>query len=194
MIDALTERGFGDVMYQVATTTTYPGWGYMVKEGATTIWEAWCRSNAADSMIMWATIDEFFYNDLAGIKGPDYHGPGYMTPGFREIEIKPHVLGDLTFASASIRTMRGMVSSSWKNMDNSLTLEVSIPVNSQAKVSVPKTGLENIIVEEGGKTIWKDCAYVGGVVGITDGSESADYVTFDVGSGSYAFKLSCFVR
>ena len=194
MIDALTERGFGDVMYQVATTTTYPGWGYMVKEGATTIWEAWGRSNAADSMIMWATIDEFFYNDLAGIKGPDYHGPGYMTPGFREIEIKPHVLGDLTFASASIRTMRGMVSSSWKNMDNSLTLEVSIPVNSQAKVSVPKTGLENIIVEEGGKTIWKDCAYVGGVVGITDGSESADYVTFDVGSGSYAFKLSCFVR
>ncbi|MBC8231933.1 family 78 glycoside hydrolase catalytic domain [bacterium] len=190
MIDTLTERGFGDVMYQVATTTTYPSWGYMVKEGATTIWEAWGKSNAADSMIMWATIDEFFYNDLAGIKGPDYHGPGYMTPGFREIEIKPHVLGDLTFARASIRTVRGIVSSSWQKMDSSLTLEVSIPVNSRAKVSVPKIGLENVIVEEGGKTIWKDGSYVSGVAGIADGSDSPGYVTFDVGSGSYLFRLS----
>ncbi len=189
MIDVLTKLGFGDVMYQVATTTTYPGWGYMVKEGATTIWEAWGRSNAADSMIMWATIDEFFYNDLAGIKGPDYHGPDYMTPGFRNIELKPHVFGDLTSANASIKTVRGMVSSSWKKTDNSLTLEASIPVNSRAKVSVPKIGLENVIVEEGGKTIWKDGSYVSGVVGITDGSESTDYVTFDVGSGFYSFKL-----
>ncbi len=179
-------------MYKVATTSTYPGWGYMVKEEATTIWEAWGRGSdagAADSMIMWATIDEFFYNDLAGIKGPDYYGPGYMTPGFKKIEIKPHVLGDLTSASASIKTVRGMVSSSWKKSDNSLTLELSIPVNSQARVSVPKMGLENVIVEEGGKTIWKDGSYVSGVGGIADGSESADYVTFDVGSGSYSFKV-----
>ena len=190
MIDALTERGFGDVMYKVATTTTYPGWGYMVEQGATTIWEAWGRSNAADSMIMWATIDEFFYNDLAGIKGPDYHGPGYMTPGFREIEIKPHVLGNLTSASASIKTVRGMVSSSWKRTENTITLKVSIPVNSRAKMSVPKMGLENVTISEGGKIIWKESVYVGGVAGITDGSESADYVTFDVGSGSYSFKLS----
>jgi len=188
MIDALTDRGCGDIMYKVVTATTYPGWGYMVKGGATTIWEAWGKSNAADSMIMWATIDEFFYNDLAGIRGPDYHGPGYMTPGFREIEIKPHVLGDLTSASASIKTARGMISSSWKKTDNSLTLEVSIPVNSRAKVSVPKIGLENVTISESGKIIWKDGSYVGGVTGITDGSDSADYVTFDVGSGFYSFK------
>lgn len=192
MIDALTEHGFGDVMYKVTTTSTYPGWGYMVKQGATTIWEAWARGSDAggsDSMIMWATIDEFFYNDLAGIKGPDYHGPGYMTPGFKEIEIKPHVLGDLEYARASIETVRGMISSSWEKADESLTLEVTIPVNSRAKVSVPKMELENVAISESGKTIWKDGSYVNGVAGITDGSSSADYVTFDVGSGSYFFKL-----
>jgi len=189
MIDALTDCGYGDVMYKVTATTTYPGWGYMVEQGATTIWESWGRSNAADSMIMWATIDEFFYNDLAGIRGPDYHGPGYMAPGFKEIEIKPHVLGDLTSASASIKTVRGMISSSWEKDGNSLTLEVSIPVNSRAKVSVPKIGLENVIISESGKIIWKDGSYLGGVEGIKDGSESADHVTFDVGSGDYSFKL-----
>ncbi len=197
MIEALTKFSDGKAMYQIANTTTYPGWGYMVKQGATTIWESWGgdwanttrHGNRADSMMMWGCIDKFFYNYLAGIKGPDYHGPGYMAPGFKEIEIKPHVLGDLTSASASVKTVRGMVSSSWEKTDHSLTLEVSIPVNSQAKVSIPKIGLEDVTIFEGGRTIWKDGSYIGDVVGVTDGNENADYVTFEVGSGSYSFKV-----
>ena len=141
-------------------------------------------------MIMWATVDEFFYNDLAGIKGPDYHGPGYMTPGFRQICIKPYIPGELEHASAYIRTVRGMVSSGWKKGEKSITLEVTIPVNSEAKVSVPRIGLQNVTVEESGKVIWKDGSYVSGVAGIADGNENADYVTFDVGSGSYSLILS----
>lgn len=193
LLDSLTEYGYGDVLYELVTTPTYPSWGYMVEQGATTIWEAWgygSRAGGAESMIMWATVDEFFYNDLAGIKGPDYHGPGYMTPGFREICIKPYVPDELEHASASFKTVRGMVSSSWKKGDKSLTLEVIIPVNSEAKVSVPKIGLKNVTVQEDGQTIWKDGLYISGVAGIISGSESPDYVTFDVGSGSYSFELN----
>ena len=180
-------------MYSLVNRTTYPGWGYMVDQGATTVWEAWSRSMSsawrAESMAMFATIDEFFYSYLAGIKGPDYYGSGFMTPGFRSIEIKPHILGDLTSASASIKTVRGRLSSSWKRKGNSIILEVTIPANSQARVSMPKVALGKITVEESGKTIWKNGSYFDGVEGITDGSESAEYVIFDVGSGSYAFKV-----
>ncbi len=189
MIDTLADHGQGDVLYQVTTTPTYPGWGYMVEQGATTIWEAWGLGGGAESMIMWATIDEFFYNDLAGIKGPDYYGPPYMTPGFRRIRIEPHLLGDLKHASASIKTVRGMVSSGWKRTDDSVALDVSVPVNSEAKVSVPKAGLQSVTVEEGGEVIWRNGSYVGGVAGITGGSEKAECVVFDVGSGSYSFTL-----
>ena len=139
---------------------------------------------------MWATVDEFFYNDLAGVKGPDYHGPGYMTPGFRELCIKPYIPDDLEHASASIRTVRGVVSAGWKKADDSLTLDVTIPVNSEAKVSVPKIGLRNGAIEESGKVTWKDGSYVSGVAGITWGSEGADYITLHVGSGAYSLKLS----
>lgn len=204
MIEALTKFSDGKAMYQIATTTTYPGWGYMVRQGATTIWESWGgdwvnttthrAAHRADSMMMWGCIDKFFYNYLAGIGEPDYHGLGYMVPGFRKIEIKPHVLGDLTSASASIKTVRGMVSSSWEKTDDSLTLEVSIPVNSQAKVSIPKMGLDNVTVKESGKTIFEDGSYIGGVMAVTDGNENTDYVTFEVGSGSYSFKLSGNIR
>jgi len=194
MIDTLTKQGYGETMYEVAAKTTYPGWGYMVRQGATTIWEAWGGhdnlASAAESMIMWATIDEFFYNDLAGIKGPDYYGPGYMTPGFRQIHIEPHVLGDLTHARATIKTVRGTVSSSWKRTEDSLTLDVAVPAGCRAKVSVPKIGLTDATVTEGGKTILKDGGYASGVEGITDGDETTEFVTFDVGSGSYCFELS----
>ena len=192
LLDALTKYGYGDVLYEAVTSPTYPSWGYMVEQGATTIWEAWglgSRAGGSESMIMWATVDEFFYNDLAGIQGPDYHGPDYMTPGFREICIKPYVPEELEYANASIRTVRGRISAGWKKADNSIALEVTIPVNSKAKVSVPKIGLKNVTVQESGKVIWKDGSYVSGVAGITGGSESADYVSFDVGSGSYSIKL-----
>lgn len=193
LLDSLTDYGYGDVLYEAVTTPTYPSWGYMVEQGATTIWESWgqgSRAGGAESMIMWATVDEFFYNDLAGIKGPDYHGTGYMAPGFRQICIKPYVPDEMGHASASIRTVRGIVSSGWKKGENSIILEVTIPVNSAAEVSVPKIGLENITIEEGSEIIWKDGSYVSGVAGITGGNESADYIKFCVGSGSYSLKLS----
>jgi len=196
MIDTLAAEGHGNLMYRVATAKTYPGWGYMVDQDATTIWETWGGHAmahgypGAESMIMWATIDEFFYNDLAGIRGPEYYGPGDMTPGFRQIEIHPYVVGDLTYASASIKTVRGIISSSWKNTDASLTLEVTIPANATAQVSVPTLGLNEFAITEGGKTVWKNASYVSGVAGVNGAGRDGDWVTFDVGSGRYCFELS----
>jgi alpha-L-rhamnosidase len=193
LIDALAEHGQGELLYRVATQTTYPGWGYMVAEGATTIWESWSLAStvgAAESMIMWATIDEFFYNDLAGIVGPEFYGPRQMAPGFREVSIRPRLLGDLQYARASIRTVRGVVRSSWQRGTAAVKLDVTIPVNSQARVSVPKVGSGSVTVTESSRTVWENGRFVDGVPGIAAGAESDESVTFDVGSGSYSFESS----
>jgi alpha-L-rhamnosidase len=196
LIDSLAALRHGNLMYRVATAKTYPGWGYMVDQGATTIWETWGGYAmahgypGAESMIMWATIDEFFYNDLAGIRGPEYYGPAQVAPGFRRIEIRPHAVGDLTHAEASIKTVRGVISSGWKRMDGSFVLEVKIPANSTARVSVPMLGIEKGVVTEGGKTVWQNDSYVSGVAGIRGAARDADWVTFDIGSGRYRFELS----
>jgi alpha-L-rhamnosidase len=190
MIDKLVELGCGDLMYRVVNQTAYPGWGFMVDQGATTIWESWSllsRVGDAESMIMWATIDELFYHDLAGIGAPEYYGATDMEPGFRQIHIRPHVLGDLKHAGASVKTVRGIISSSWKRTGDSLALDVTIPVNAEAKVSVPTIGLKNVTITEAGKVIWKGGRFVKGVSGITAGSGTEDYITFDVGSGTYSF-------
>ena len=193
LIDTLTQHGQGDVLHDLVATPTYPGWGYMVAQGATTIWESWSLQStvgAAESMIMWASIDEFFYNDLAGIKGPDYHGPGFMKPGFRDIHIEPHPLGDLEHAAAEITTVRGQVSSRWRRTDHSFSLEVNIPVNSAARVSLPTLGLSNVSVSEGGAPIWQDNAYLAGRDGLTSARARPGYIDIAIGSGKYHFELT----
>ncbi len=194
MVEALTRHGLADVMYRVATATTYPGWGYMVEKGATTIWECWGRfwpnpRWRADSMMMWATIDKFFYHDLAGISEPGFYSPDTMVPGFQEFEIKPVVPDGLEYAGASIRTVKGIISSRWKRNKNAFSLEVVIPVNSRAKVSIPKMGLANVSVVEGDTCIWEKGKSLKNIEGITEGVEGNDHITFTVGSGIYCFQL-----
>ncbi len=169
-IESLVDNGLGEIMYNVVNQTEYPGWGYMVSQGATTVWESWGRKTirygGEDSMTMLAGIGRFFYNDIAGIGEPDFYGSRRFVPGYGHIVIKPHVLGDLKYASASIKTVRGIVSSSWKRTEDSLTLEVAIPVNSTAKVNVPKIGLQNVTVTESGRIVYKAGRFIKGVAGI----------------------------
>jgi alpha-L-rhamnosidase len=190
---SLAEHGLGDLMYGVVNQTTYPGWGYMVAQGATTLWEAWGLRNdvgsGEESMGMWNSIEEFFYRDIAGIGGPAYFGPGIVPPGFRQIDIRPHVLGDLSHASASIKTVRGAVSSSWRLTDSSFSLDVVVPANSSAQVSVPTFGLAAPAIQESGNTVWQGGSYVAGTPGFTGAAQDGDRVVFDVGSGPYSFVL-----
>lgn len=198
VMDAFSDLGRADVLYRVAAATDYPGWGYMVRHGATAIWECWgggvqnlpIKINSGEqSMMQLASIIEFFYGGLAGLEGPAYLGPRVIPPGFRQIRIRPRVVGDITSVAAHIRTVRGIVGVDWKRAENSLLFQATIPVNARAKISLPKMGLREVVVEEGGRPLWKKGTYLGGIAGIAGGREEPDYVTFDVGCGRYDFTL-----
>ncbi len=180
---ALPRYGAADVLYRIATQTTFPSWGYQIERGATTLWETWDgnpQERLSYNMKIFGSIEKFFYKDLAGIRP--------AAPGFRRLVIKPCVVGDLTWVRASTHTVRGLVAVEWEKGDGTLDMRVTIPVNSRAIVSVPGIGLRNVSVKEGNKTIWKDGGYIAAVEGISGGRESEDYVTFEVGSGSYEFR------
>ncbi len=187
ILDVLTRYGQANLAYKIITQTTYPGWGYMIREGATTIWERWEYLANADmnshNHIMLGTVDTWFYKTLAGINIDP------ARPGFRKIIIRPHIVSDLNYVGASFKSIRGMVSSSWTKDDRSLILNVTLPVNTQGRISVPKIDEKNVTIRESGKVVWENNSYIGGVVGITDGRNDNGYVTFDVGSGSYFFKV-----
>ena len=204
LLEALSEHGRGEVLYDIVTTPTYPGWGYMMAHGATTIWENWGGDptvwknhphnkvgGGAESMIMWATVDEFFYHDLAGIKGPKYYGGRSPAPGFSEIVIQPFVADDLASAGAVVRTVRGLISSRWRKTVGGLTLDVLIPPNATAVVHVPTLGSDRPRIVETRSTTWENGAYVPGIEGIThaEADRGATAVVFSVGSGYYRFSV-----
>ena len=157
----------------------------MIKEGATTLWERWESLTEvgmnSQNHIMLGSVDAWFYRYLAGIQLDP------SAPGWQRIRIKPHILGDLQFASASLYTVRGLVSSRWTKGYNSLELQVTVPVNSQAKVSIPTIGLENVVIKEGDTVIWEHGKPGHPVAGVNGGTAEQAYVTFEVGSGTYCF-------
>ena len=200
-MESLVENGLGQVVYDAVNHTEFPGWGYMIDQGATTVWEGWSLVtkvkewndklyHAEESMTMLVGVGRLFYESIAGIQEPPYYGTAKFGLGYRHFQIKPHPLGDLKHAEASIKTVRGIISSSWKRTKNSFVLEIEIPVGSTAKVSVPSIGLKNAVVTEGGAVVWKAGAYVKGVAGIDAGIQAAEYYTFDVGSGRYKFTVT----
>jgi alpha-L-rhamnosidase len=193
-MESLVENGLGEIVYDAVNTTEFPGWGYMIDQGATTIWESWGMLkggyHAEESMTMLAGVGRLFYESIAGIQEPSYYGTRKFGPGYANFQIKPHALGDLKHAEASIKTVRGIISSSWKRTKNSFVLEIEIPVNSTAKVSVPTLGLNAVAITEGGQAVWKDNSYLDGVAGIAKARRDVDGVTFDIGSGRYRFEMS----
>ncbi|MDA2926395.1 hypothetical protein MYX78_04040 [Acidobacteria bacterium AH-259-G07] len=131
---------------------------------------------------MIGSSEKFFYKDLAGISP--------ATPGYSRITIRPQIVGDLTDVKASVATVRGPVSVDWKRGDQDFEMEVALPVNSRAEVGVPTLGLVNVVIQESGHTVWREGRYHAGVGGISGAVRMGEYVTFEVGSGSYAFRLS----
>jgi len=200
-MESLVENGLGQVVYDAVNHREFPGWGYMVDQGATTVWEGWSLVtkvkewdnnpyHAEESMTMLAGVGRLFYESIAGIQEPPFYGTREFGPGYGHFQIKPHALGDLTHAEASIKTVRGIISSGWKRTKHSFVLEIEIPVGSTAHVSVPTLGINAFAITEGGKAVWQNDAYINGVAGIADARRDADWVAFDVGSGSYCFELT----
>jgi alpha-L-rhamnosidase len=187
ILETLTRYGKAELAYAIATQRTYPSWGHMIELGATTIWERW-EYLAGSGMnshnhIMFGTVDSWLYKTLAGINVDP------SAPAFEHIIIKPHVLSDLKYVSASLVTIRGTISSEWINAGDSLILKVTVPVNTVADVYVPKIGFQKVIISESGVVVWRGSDYLAKVDGIIGGREEGGFVVFSVGSGTYVFEL-----
>jgi alpha-L-rhamnosidase len=183
----LLARRASDLAYDLAVQTEYPSWGYMMEHGATTLWELWQQKTGpsmnSHNHPMFGGVGTYLYESLAGIN----YDP--KDPGYRHIAIRPGVVRDLKWAAGSIETVRGTVSSSWKRGDGTLTVDVDIPVGSDAEVLLPRLGMDGLEVLEAGQPVWQKGAFAAGVAGVTAAAESKEGVVVRCGSGRYSFEL-----
>jgi alpha-L-rhamnosidase len=144
LLNALSMAGHADAAYGMVDEPSYPGWGYMLERGATTVWETWAESDDVYSQNhpMFGSVSEWFYKYLAGIR------PEERTVGFDRFRIEPTLPHGLEWVEAIYESVRGTVRSSWRLEDGLLHLDVEIPVNTTAVVQIPTS--EPSSAREGG--------------------------------------------
>jgi alpha-L-rhamnosidase len=180
LLEVLSKFDRADVAYTIATQTTYPSWGYMIREGATTIWERW-EYLAGEGMnshnhIMFGTVDIWFYRNLGGVR--------VIKPGFEEVEIRPDQV-ELKFVAVSLNTVRGPLRVEVER-GVSTRMRVSVPVGTSAKVYVPIPG-PNAVVREGKTVIWAEGRAKESPEGIKGIRLQDRYLEVEVGSGDFDF-------
>jgi alpha-L-rhamnosidase len=177
LLETLTENGYPEVAYKIATQETYPGWGFMLANGATTLWERWelGTTNAMNSHNhpMMGSVDSWFYKYILGII------PDINNPGFQKFTIHPYILNDLNFANGELNTVKGTIKSTWKKENGSLYLDITIPENSTAIVFVPAKNSKSITESNNDIVNSPEIKLL---------RTQSDCAVFQVGSGTYHFK------
>ena len=164
VMEVLTRNGHADLAYKLCTIDTYPSWGYMIKKGATTVWELWNGDEAGPSMNsgchahLIGDLLRWYYEDLAGIAPePVSDAPlRAATPAFRRIWMEPCFPEGLDHVKASFEAPLGLISSEWTRIGRKLVWRIEIPVGAIATVVAPASfnlaGKDLPSVTEGGKT------------------------------------------
>jgi alpha-L-rhamnosidase len=138
---ALSRHGHAERAYGLALSREIPSWGYMLKQGATTIWERWdgyvegrgFQDARMNSLCHYAigSLSEWVFRVVGGLEPLAAH------PGWKRFEVRPVVGGGLTWARAEHECIRGLVRSSWELEGERVRLRVTVPSTSTAVVHVP---------------------------------------------------------
>ncbi len=135
LMRCLTEYGRGDLAFKIASNDTYPSWGYMYRNGATTIWELWNGNTADPSMnsgnhvMLLGDLILWEYEYLGGIRA--------LEPGYSKIQLKPYPIEGLDFVNCAYESVSGRIESNWKCEGNRFEWDFVIPANTTAEVCLP---------------------------------------------------------
>jgi alpha-L-rhamnosidase len=178
LMRVLSDNGRPDLVYKMATQTDYPGWGYMLEHGATTIWELWNGNtadpamNSGNHVMLIGDLVIWLYEDLAGIK------PDPEQPGFKHIIMKPLPVGGLKFVRATHHSPYGLIVSDWEQEDGMFDWRIEIPANTTATVYVPARDFGQVL--EGGM-------FAVNAPGVKFLRMENGRAVFNVGGGKYHF-------
>lgn len=135
ILNALSENGYANVAYKVASQESYPSWGWWIVNGATTFYENWdieAKRDLSLNHIMFGEINAWMYKALGGIKPDPEH------PGFKNVLLAPNFVDGLEHFHTEHDGPYGKIISSWKKKGDKVVYKIKIPANSTATVIFEK--------------------------------------------------------
>ena len=137
LLPALCDLDLSHIAYHLITNTEYPGWGYSVMNGATTIWEHWDSYTEANGIregmnsfnhYSFGSCTEWMYEYCLGIRAD------ICAPGYERVRVEPafDFSGKLTWAKGYYDSIRGRISAHWQKTDDTIQYEITIPEGMEA--------------------------------------------------------------
>ncbi len=131
LLPTLSDIGREDMAYGLITSTEFPGWGYSVVNGATTIWEHWDSYTKESGMkhgmnsfnhYSFGSCTEWLYEYCLGIRPTD-------NGGFKKVIFAPRfdASGKITSAKGYYNTPFGRITVCWKKIDSGFEYTVELP-------------------------------------------------------------------
>ncbi len=144
----LAREGRVEEAYRLLLLTSFPSWGFMIENGATTIWERWdgyvkgrgFQNPGMNSLNHWAlgAVGEWMWRTIIGLN------PDEQAPGYERFTVAPRPGGGLTSASGTYDSIRGPIRIAWTLQGGTFTLNLSVPPNTEALVRLPSPDASDI--------------------------------------------------
>lgn len=151
LLEILSDHGYADLAYRVATRTDEPGWGWWIKNGHSTMFETWSLNSRSRDHHYFASISDWMRQRLAGLR------PG--APGYKVVLVKPAIPDGLASAEAAMETVHGRAFSGWQFASHrKLTLTVEVPPNTTGEIWVP-TRFGGIAAPSGARALRQEAGY-----------------------------------
>ena len=174
LLRALEQSGNSQLIYDMNSKTDVPGYGFQLSKGATALTESWAGLvNVSNNHMMLGHLMEWFYSGIGGIRQAE------DSKAYRNIVIEPELVGDITWAETTYKTINGEILTSWQKNDDVLTLKVRIPAGCKATVVIPQPDSQKI-TESGSLLSYSEAVKV---IGSADGKTICE-----IPSGEYLFK------
>ena len=147
VLEALSAFASPQEVFDIVDSKAYPGWGHMIDQGATTVWETWKESDNTYSNChpMFGTVTEWYYRWLGGIR------PDPENPGFKTFYLAPSMPAGLDSVNCTYHSPQGKIVSDWKKREGGYQYEVHVPPSSLAKIELPLLPSQNIDIRKKGR-------------------------------------------
>lgn len=162
LLEVLSEAGRVDLAYGLMDRPDCPSLRFMVRSGATTVWERWdawkpdvgFQNPGMNSFnhVALGSMAVFLYRWVGGIQVDERH------PGFSRFRLAPRPGGDLKWAEVAYDSVRGRISSRWERDGDRCRFIFEVPANTEAMVDLPGRSAENAdgpIVVGGGRHVFE---------------------------------------
>ena len=121
-----------DFMYTMLKKRDYPGYLYMIDNGATTTWEYWSGERSRIHNC-YNGIGTWFYQSIGGIR------PDEKNPGYKHVFIEPQIPEGVTWAKTTKETPYGTIKVDWKlETSDKSGVNITLPAGVTATVTLPE--------------------------------------------------------